>query len=77
MHFSGRWLRYRGGRSLEVAVIQISFVHSKTGRKQEMLADQRGRKWEGLLYGKCNARYDIFALSYGSTSPNGGRRSWG
>ena len=35
-------------RSLEVAVIQISSVHSKTGRKQEVVADQRGRKWEGL-----------------------------
>ena len=38
MHFSGRWSRSRGGRSLEVAVIQISSVHSKTGRKQEVVA---------------------------------------
>ena len=37
MHFSGCW-----GRSLEVAVIQISSVHSKTGRKQEVVADQGG-----------------------------------
>ena len=50
MHFSGRWSRWRGGRSLEVAVIQISSVHSKTGRKQEVVADQRGHKWEGLHY---------------------------
>ena len=46
MHFRGR---VRGGRSLEVAVIQISSVHNKTSRKQEVVTDQRGCKREGLL----------------------------
>ena len=26
--------------------MQISSFHSKTGRKQEVVTDQRGRKWE-------------------------------